>query len=245
MRADFIGVHSQKSNKKTTFSELSAKPKKRYFFVWETTDGRFYVQAINAAYDPIEDEYHLIDSQDYRDNYKQEPYIFAAPLMQFQAPERPQTVFESALYDEKLVPKKPAKLPIGVRTENELRNKFSDQILFLRNGKVHEATSAIQGILATKNGIMPSHKHMFTDFGIVLRKEGQLHLALAAFERANVLKRDDVNTYFNIARIYYELKHYDRAWQYVVDALRIEPRHMELNQLRQNLVQLSALKITL
>lgn len=107
--------------------------------------------------------------------------------------------------------------------DRSLRAEFAMNIMRLRRGDKDDAVREFQRMVGTSDGIVPAHKHMFTDFGVDLRKSRLNDLALSSFQRALQLSPNDSHALFNVARALYELGQYDEANQYLDRALAAEP----------------------
>ncbi len=251
-RADFIGVHSKKEAMKNSFSSRS-KAAKSLFFVWKTTDKRIFIQAINAAYDVIEESPRQITKVEFQNNYRLEPRILAAPILPF-APSDSEEELASIIENIELEPKKivpPRQLTqeelekeakqAAIRLEKNIRKEFALHLARIRTGNTKDAVKKIASILEIRQGIIPAHKHMFTDFGIDLRKVTQYKLALKAYERALELGINDANIYFNLARLHLDMKDYSLSWKAISHSLHIDPEHYYSLKLRTYLTKVDQL----
>ena len=93
------------------------------------------------------------------------------------------------------------------------------------------ALLALEQLAHTKEGITPSHKHMFRDFGVRLRQNSQPDLALLFTRKAVELAPEDDHAHFNLARILCSLGMYDEAAAHVATALSVsseEPLYFKL-----------------
>ncbi len=238
LRADFIGVYSKKIVTSIAFSQSSSRAKKQLFFTWKTTDGRYFSQAIDNAYNPIDDEPQQITSEDFVSQYAQEIRILVTPVTKFEPPALPASENAKKKKSEEVVHVEvEEQIPEEQRVELTLRQKFARELNRLQNGLVKEATLSIEKILATTEGIINEHMHMFTDFGIALRKILQYRLALLAFERAYSLAKENAAVLFNLARIHFEMKHFTKAHLYIDKSLAIEPDNAYAQKFRTHLVQ--------
>lgn len=107
--------------------------------------------------------------------------------------------------------------------DRSLRAEFAMNVMRLRRGDEKEAVRAFRRMVEVSDGIVTAHKHMFTDFGIDLRKSRLTELALSSFRRALDLSPDDSHALFNVARVLYELGQYREAGEYINKALKLEP----------------------
>lgn len=107
--------------------------------------------------------------------------------------------------------------------DKAIRAEFALSLMRFRRGNKEGALEDFERLLAVEEGIVPAHKHMFTDFGIDLRKSKLYTLASRFFQRAVTLSPNDGHALFNLARIYYEMGNYDKTAQYLDSALTKEP----------------------
>ena len=107
--------------------------------------------------------------------------------------------------------------------DRSLRAEFAMNIMRLRRGDKNGAVQAFRRMVGVSEGIVVAHKHMFTDFGMDLRKSQLNDLALTSFRRALELSPDDSHALFNVGRALYELGKYREADEYLDRALNLEP----------------------
>ncbi len=107
--------------------------------------------------------------------------------------------------------------------DKSIRSEFALSLMRFKRGNKEGALQDFERLLAVEDGIVPAHKHMFTDFGIDLRKSKLYTLASRCFQRAVNLSPNDGHALFNLARIYYEMGNFDKSVQYLDAALDKEP----------------------
>lgn len=107
--------------------------------------------------------------------------------------------------------------------DRSLRAEFAMNVMRLRRGDKNGAVRAFRRMVGVSDGIVAAHKHMFTDFGMDLRKSQLNDLALSSFQRALDLAPDDSHALFNVGRVLYELGKYREAGKYLDRALNLEP----------------------
>ena len=116
--------------------------------------------------------------------------------------------------------------------ETKLRETFRQTLLRLKRPRERKAALlALEHLAHTTEGITPSHKHMFRDFGVRLRQNSQPDLALLFTRKAVELAPEDDHAHFNLARILCSLGMYDEAAAHVATALSVsseEPLYFKL-----------------
>jgi tetratricopeptide (TPR) repeat protein len=106
--------------------------------------------------------------------------------------------------------------------ERELRAVFGMALMELKRGNTDKALVMFEG-LVDEDGLVAVHKHVFTDFGISLRKSKLLDMALIHHLKAVELSRNDEHAHHNVARIYYELGDIHNAVRYLQRSLELNP----------------------
>lgn len=113
--------------------------------------------------------------------------------------------------------------------EAAMRETFRKTLLRLKRPKErHAALTALEQLAASREGILPEHRHMFRDFGVQLRKQSQPDTALHFSHRVVKLAPGDDHALFNMARILYDLRKFDEAEQLLKQAMKMnasEPAH--------------------
>lgn len=145
-------------------------------------------------------------------------------------PEEPAARFVPPLPDTEIGRKPRAKQPPasgGVvdpeELDRSLRAEFAMNVMRFRRGNTDGAIQEFRRMVQISDGIMAAHKHMFTDFGVDLRKSKLYELALTCFRRALELSPGDSHAVFNVGRALYELGKYKEACEYLNQALALEP----------------------
>ncbi|MBG3878330.1 tetratricopeptide repeat protein [Desulfovibrio oxamicus] len=112
---------------------------------------------------------------------------------------------------------------VGAQTERALRADFATALAQLRRGERDRAVRALERLAETPGEFVPAHRHMFTDFGINLRKSKLPRVAIRHHLRALDLSPDDSHVHFNIARAYYDMGDMDRAERHLRASLDLTP----------------------
>ena len=156
-------------------------------------------------------------------------------------PDRTATGVTAVRYDEAQPPAVPAATKKAYDleaarkakvVETKLRETFRQTLLRLKRPRERKAALlALEHLAQTNEGITPSHKHMFRDFGVRLRQNSQPDLALLFSRKAVELAPEDDHAHFNLARILCSLGMYDEAAAHVAAALSVsseEPLYFKL-----------------
>jgi tetratricopeptide (TPR) repeat protein len=213
----FMGVYSSL----TTGAHTGHGPgrRKQYWFVWDSGDAGYGVQALDGAFHP-QGEALVVEPSIFRASFTPEPSILAAPMRRSPfpvPPSRPQDDALSAKTHEQHAAER-------AEVENHMRAHFGALLLKIRRGDdVQAALKGLQDIAEVEEGIVPEHKYMFAEFGVNLRK-GQLpEIALVHAKRVLSLAPGDSHAHFNVARIYHMLGKLGEAEQHLLAALEFSP----------------------
>lgn len=214
----YLGVYSTRLP-----NAKKGQTQKQMHFVWADTSGKFRVQALDGAFQPVGDK-KLIGPAEFKRNYTHEPSVMAVPVNTGQpwadsSAKQPKTS-SSQLQMPGLAPD--SKEPEAKQTENYLRNFFGKTLKRCRFPRERDAAlNSLKTIIEVEEGIVPEHKFMFADFGIALRKNALLELSLACCKRVLDISPDDDHAHFNIARILFEMGQLDDAEQHLLTAQSI------------------------
>ncbi|MEW5773431.1 MAG: tetratricopeptide repeat protein [Thermodesulfobacteriota bacterium] len=107
--------------------------------------------------------------------------------------------------------------------EKSARSSFGLGLTYLKRGNREKAEDIFRRLAEVKADFAPEHKHMFNDFGISLRKQSLLDLAVMHYLRALDLAGNDENLHHNIARAYFEKKDFTAAIKALEMSLAINP----------------------
>ncbi|OEU69473.1 MAG: alcohol dehydrogenase [Desulfovibrio sp. S3730MH75] len=103
--------------------------------------------------------------------------------------------------------------------EDNVRATFGLGLTFLEKGDVEKAQEIFSKVLQLKSAFKPEHKHMFNDFGILMRKNGMYREALQYYNRGVDLDSEDENLFFNIARTHFEAGQWEDCVRYLTMCL--------------------------
>lgn len=126
--------------------------------------------------------------------------------------------------------------------EARLRETFRQTLLRLRRPRERKAALiALEQLAQSTEDVSTAHKHMFRDFGVSLRQNSQLALALLFSRRVVELAPDDDHAHFNLARILCSLGQFDEAAAHVRTAMNVggeEPLYFRmLVHIRKEMLQ--------
>jgi tetratricopeptide (TPR) repeat protein len=111
--------------------------------------------------------------------------------------------------------------------EKSARSSFGLGLTYLKRGNREKAEDIFRRLAEVEADFVPAHKHMFNEFGVSLRKQSLLDLAVKHYLRALKLAGDDENLLHNIARAYFEKKDIPMAVQALEKSLAINPNLVE------------------
>ncbi len=149
----------------------------------------------------------------------------AAPALWGLAANRPETVAGDK-------PARPAGADDGTSAEalaaaekldREFRAEFAVALTKWKRGENRSSLKTFEAMAERSEGVVPAHKHMFTDFAVDLRKSRLPTLAKKHYSRAVELGPEDCNAHFNMARICYETGDPNRALDHLNKALELDP----------------------
>jgi tetratricopeptide (TPR) repeat protein len=109
--------------------------------------------------------------------------------------------------------------------EENIRANFGLGLTYLDRGESNKADDIFQRLVRLDATFEKSHKHLFNEFGMNLRKNKMLDQALDYYQRAEQLAERDDNLMFNIARAFFDKKQYDKALEYLKKAMVLNPEH--------------------
>ncbi len=223
----YLGVYSIRAK--------DAAARKRLFFVWADGDGGYIVQLLDGAYQPT-GPVRSVNFSVFQGQFVYEPSILAAPLSAGRetdaepaphggAAHTPPPMDAPASSPPSEAPDKAAEEAKEV--ESFLRSHFNKAMRRIKRPEERAAAlESLKTLADVEEGIVPEHKHMFTDFGITLRKNELLELALSCSRRVLDLAPNDDHAHFNIARILYEMGRVDDAEQHLLAALDLAPEEL-------------------
>ncbi len=198
MDKKFLGVYSRSTPNGV----------KTYYFAW-TKNNLYSVQKLDRAFNPV-DLLRTIDGMSFQSMFTFEPGMK-------QIPSARRGVSSKTRLEEILNPE---------NIESTMREQFRKAMVRMRRQNAQEsAVLALKNLAEVEEGIVPEHKHMFSDFGAQLRKGNHLEEALAFCKRTLTLSPTDDHAHFNAARVLMDMGNYDDAEQHLLTAQIINPEN--------------------
>lgn len=216
--------------------------RRRYWFVWEHDAGGYVVQPLSASMEPT-GERRAISTAELAKGYAFEPDVLAVPVRPGLTAMQGARGGSGGSGGKKQQDPAPGDAPsgmaagrdanrrsgdiagheVGAQTERSLRADFAIALAQLRRGDRDRAVRALERLAEAPGEFVPAHRHMFTDFGINLRKSKLPRIAIRHHLRALDLSPDDSHVHFNIARTYYDMGDTERAEQHLRESLELTP----------------------
>ena len=216
VRGDFLGVYSTRENRVIDGQNVVAKC---LWYAWSWDKGTVAVQEVSSDWKIISASKIIIRAElESRYSFEQEcpPETPRLP----RSDEAPHKV-ASGIDD--------ARTLAGVLAiaEDTAREDFDSGMKALELGDRKRAMFAFEPPLQMDVPWRPAHKHMFSEFGSVLRKKRIYALALRHHTKALELAPNDENIWFNLARVHYSLGNLDKALEYLQRILKANPNMRE------------------
>lgn len=112
--------------------------------------------------------------------------------------------------------------------EENVRANFGLGLTYMERGENAKAEDILGRLVKLEAAFEPEHKHLFNEFGIQLRKNGMNKDSIAYYARALELSQQDENLFYNIARACLEDKQPDKAAEYLIQGLELNPNMDEI-----------------
>ncbi len=111
---------------------------------------------------------------------------------------------------------------LKVDVEN-VRANFGLGLTYLDRGETNKADNIFERLVKLDAAFEEEHKHLFNDFGISLRKNKMYDQSIDYYERALDLTKQDEHLHYNMARVFYEKKLFEKALDHLTIALKMNP----------------------
>lgn len=116
--------------------------------------------------------------------------------------------------------------------EDNVRATFGLGFVYMDREEPEKAQRVFERLIDLDAAFAESHKHMFNEFGIKLRKTGMFSEALRFYARAAKLTGKDDHLLYNIARSLMEAGNKDEALKYTDMALALNPKLQVASKLK-------------
>lgn len=200
---------------------------KSYWFVNELDDEQIEIQPLNVNYVPSGPK-KIITKDALLEKFSPEPEFYAYtvyPKMR----ELNKTIARGDRHrkrNESYSAEFEYSNALNVDEEN-IRANFGLGLTYLERGDKDKANDIFERLVKLDAAFESEHKHLFNDFGINLRKQDMYDQAVDYYNRALELTDDDENLHYNIARAYFGLKKYDKAYEHLKKAEELAPDQKE------------------
>ncbi|TVM19349.1 Tfp pilus assembly protein PilF [Oceanidesulfovibrio indonesiensis] len=202
-----------------------------YMYVDEQDDGRFSIQALNSSFVPTGDS-QFITREELLKQYLPEPDVYMKRyLPAMKELEEAVSRGEEHLENKELFSAEyEFKNALRIDEEN-IRATFGLGLTYLERGEKDKGALVFKRLGNIDGAFEESHKHLFNEFGIMLRKQGLLDQAMQHYSRAFRLCKSDEHLLYNMSRVLYE-KHRHKAALWVLNrAMQLNPSFEEGQEL--------------
>jgi tetratricopeptide (TPR) repeat protein len=111
--------------------------------------------------------------------------------------------------------------------EEHVRATFGLGLTYLERGESDNACIVFHRIVELEHAFDTSHKHLYNEFGIQLRKNKMYPQALKYYFRIFAKVKDDDHLLYNISRTLFEMRRHRPARYFLAKAMELEPRLKE------------------
>ncbi|MFW5735652.1 MAG: Tfp pilus assembly protein PilF [Oceanidesulfovibrio sp.] len=202
-----------------------------YMYVEEQDDGRFAVQALNSSYVPTEEK-QFITREELLKHYLPEPGIYMKRFLPaVRELENAVRRGEEHLENKELFSAEfEFKNALRIDEEN-IRATFGLGLTYLERGEKDKGELVFKRLGNIEGAFEEAHKHLFNEFGIMLRKQGLLEQSLQHYSRAFRLCRNDEHLLYNMSRVLYEKGRLKAALWVLKRAMKLNPEFEEGKEL--------------
>ncbi|WP_285905348.1 tetratricopeptide repeat protein [Pseudodesulfovibrio pelocollis] len=109
--------------------------------------------------------------------------------------------------------------------ETNVRAIFGLGLVYLGRSDRRNSRAVFEQLLEMQAAFSEEHKHLFNEFGILLRKAGLFDEAVQYYSRAVELTEADENLHYNLARAFYEKNDWEHSIEFSARALSLKPDH--------------------
>lgn len=204
-----------------------------FYYAVKSESETVSIQALNQNFIPAGDK-HTIEMEEFLKRYKPEPMIYFNKVVPaLDALEKKVNKAETQLKNERLDRAEATFKEVLAVDPGHIRAVFGLGVTYLAGGNIESASEIFERIMTLELDLTADCMYMFNEFGIKMRKTGMLENALAYYQKALGKNTMDENLYFNLARVYYEMKDVERAVEALDKALSIAPDFTEAQMMRK------------
>ncbi len=220
------GVFSTQEIRKIGTGTTSRRTvQKGYWFIESLEDGSLECQPLNSNLVPAGAK-RIITRDELMSKYAPEPEFYMSSV--FPKMQELQQAVEAGDECRKNGENFAAELGYGTALSidiDNIRANFGIGITYLERGEGDKAKNIFERLLKLEGTFEKTHKHLFNEFGISLRKNSMYAESLEYYQRAMELTEADENLYFNLARVHLEMKDFTNCLEYLLKALELAPTH--------------------
>lgn len=194
-----------------------------YMYVEEQEDGRFCIQPLNNHHVPT-GEKQTITREELLEQYLPEPEVYTKRFLPA-VRELEKTVARGERHfenNELFSAEYEFKNALRIDEEN-IRATFGLGLTYLERGEKDKGELVFKRLGHIEGAFDESHKHLFNEFGILLRKQGLLDQALMHYNRAFRLCKTDEHLLYNMGRVLHLKGRYKAGIWVVQRALQLNP----------------------
>ena len=215
MKGDFLGVYSTVENR-----VLDGKPVvvKCLWYAWSWDSGTVAVHEVTPDWKLIGSS-KIIVQVELENRYSHVPDGPPQEPRLPQAPDRRESA--TGIGDARTLE------GVVALAEETAKDDFNSGLSALELGDRQRAMFAFERPLEMEVPWRPRHKHMFSQFGIALRKRKIYGLALRHHAKAMELSPVDEHIWFNLARVHYSLGNTEKTLEYLHRIIKANPQFKE------------------
>lgn len=233
------GVFStQETAKVGTGTTTRRVVQKMYWFVEQGAGDELICQHINARFVPSGTK-KTITKEELLTRYEPEPeFYFSSVLPSMrQLDQHVDTGDRLRERNEQFAAEYSYSAALHLDEEN-IRANFGIGLTYLQRGDIDKAHNIFDRLVGMDGAFSTEHKHLFNEFGILLRKRRMLPQAASYYGRAIELSPDDENLRLNLARVLCEQQDNAGCLQQILQSIKISPQnstaHKFLGWMQQN-----------
>ena len=223
-REKIVGVFSSQEMRKVGTGTTTRKTiQKTFWFCMELDDGQVEVQPLNTNYVPSGPKKQVAKEQ-FIAVFSPEPEMYVStvyPKMR----ELNKAIARGDRHRDK-GEHYSAEMEYGSALkvdEENVRANFGLGITYLERGENSKAENIFERLVKLEAAFENEHKHLFNEFGIKLRKNKMLDQSITYYERAKELSPHDEHLLYNLARAYLEDKNIEKALEFLLQSLALNP----------------------